>query len=223
MPEQESLHAGVVLRPIGSPLTVGLSGLGVASLVDSGLGFGWIPSSDSTEVGLVLLSVPFLLQLLACVLSYLVGDGAVGATVGVLATTWLAIGLLHLSRGGVQRDGALGLLVLAAGAAVGISAITICLTNPLAGTIFALAALRFVLDGVYQLGGAPGWQDVASIAGLAVSGLVLYAVPAFELEGQCRRAMLPTLRRARRKTGVLCDAGAQLSGVAREAGVRETS
>jgi hypothetical protein len=40
--DHDSLPARVFLRPIGSPLTIGLSGLAVASLVASGLALRWI-------------------------------------------------------------------------------------------------------------------------------------------------------------------------------------
>ncbi len=221
--DREALGAVVVLRPIGSPLTVGLSGLGIASLLESGLGLSWIPPSETTQVGLALLAVPFVLQLLACVFSYLARDGAVGAAVGVLSTTWLGLALLHLQSDSLRPDAALGLLLLGAGAALAISAVTISLANPLAGAIFGLAALRFVLAGVYELSSAQDWQHAASIVGLVISALVLYAVPAFELEGQRRRPVLPTLRRGRGRTGVYGSAREQLEGLAHEAGVRETS
>ncbi len=107
-----------MLRPVGPPLTVGLSGLGIASLVESGLGLGWIASSQAREVGVILIAVPFVLQLPACVFCYLARDGATGAAVGVLSTTWLGIGLLHLIAGGKGRGGALGLLLL--GGALGL-------------------------------------------------------------------------------------------------------
>jgi hypothetical protein len=57
----------IVLRPIGSPLTIGMSGLAIASLVESGMDLGWVPKSQGVEVGLILSSVPFLLQLLASI------------------------------------------------------------------------------------------------------------------------------------------------------------
>jgi hypothetical protein len=92
----------IVLRPIGSPLTVGMSGLAIASLVQTGVELHWTASDQVLQAGLILVAVPFVLQLLACVLSYLARDGATGAAVGVLATTWLAVGLIHI----ISRPGA---------------------------------------------------------------------------------------------------------------------
>jgi hypothetical protein len=62
------------LRPIGAPLTIGMSGLGIASLVESGLQLHWIARDQVTDVGLILVAVPFVLQLVACVFSYMARD-----------------------------------------------------------------------------------------------------------------------------------------------------
>jgi hypothetical protein len=43
----------VVLRPLGSPLGLGLSGLAVASLVTGGLALGWVQTSKASQVGLI--------------------------------------------------------------------------------------------------------------------------------------------------------------------------
>jgi hypothetical protein len=86
-----------------------------------------------------------------------------------------------------------------------------------------LAACRFVLAGVYQLSRAQIWNGVAGITGLAVCAGALYCVVAFELEGQQRWPVLPTLRRGRAALAASDEAGARLDGVNREAGVRQTT
>jgi hypothetical protein len=212
----------IVLRPIGSALTVSMSGLGIASLLESGLALHWIAADEVAQVGLALIAVPFVLQLLACVFSYLSRDGASGAAVGVLSTMWLAIGLVHLSTGTVSRNGALGLLLLGAGVALAMSATAVSLANPLAGIVFLLAALRFLLAGVYELGGALAWQHVAAIVGLMISLLASYAVLAFELEGRARRPLLPTFRKSVQPDAVH-EGGDPLPAVAREPGVRRSA
>jgi uncharacterized protein len=212
----------VFLRPIGLPLTLSLCGLGIASIVESGLALGWIGHSEAPQVGLVLLAVPFPLQLLACVLSYLARDTATGACVGVLSVTWLGEGLVRLQSASTSPDGALGLLLVAAAAALVVSAIAVGLTNPLAAAVFALAGIRFLLDGIFQLGGGSTWHDAGSIVGLLVAGAVLYSVPAFELESKCGGPLLPTLRRGRGEISRAAAGFDQLDRLAREPGVRET-
>jgi len=213
----------VMLRPIGSPLTVGLSGLGIASLVESGLALGWVPAAQTREVGVILICVPFVLQLLACVFSYLARDGAAGAAVGVLSTTWLGTGVLHVISGGGGRTGALGLLLLAAAFALAVSATSVSRANRLAGLVFFGAALRFGLAGVYEVGAPGAWDHAAAIVGLAVCGAVAYATLAFELEGQQRRSVLPTFRHGRGRVRPGGEQGEQPHVLAGEPGVRQTS
>jgi hypothetical protein len=55
-------------------------------------------------IGLILATVPFILQLVASVFSYLGRDGATGAAIGVLSTTWLALGLIHIVSESLRRQ-----------------------------------------------------------------------------------------------------------------------
>lgn len=214
----------IFLRPVGSPLTIGMTGLAVASFVQSGLDLHWIATSQTLQVGLVLVTVPFILQLVSCVFSYLSRDGATGAAVGVMGATWLAMGLIHIVAAGPSRSGALGLLLFMAGGTLAMSALAIGTAKPLPGAVIGLAALRFVVAGIYQMGAVTAWQDTAGIIGLVVAGLASYAVLAFELEGQQHAPVLPTFRVGRGRDAVLADDPARrIDGVSNEAGVRQTS
>lgn len=213
----------IFLRPIGSPLTIGMSGLAIASLVQSGLDLHWVDVSQSREVGLILLSGPFLLQLLACVFSYLARDGAAGAAIGTLSVSWLAMGLIHIASIPGSRSGALGLMLLAAGTVLALSAFVVMIEKPLPGTVFALAAARFFLAGIYELGGPGFWRDAAGVVGLVVLALAAYSVLAFELEGQQHRPVMPTFRRGSARAAVLGDPASQIDGVTGEPGVRRTT
>ena len=218
-----SVPARIFLRPIGTPLTVGLSGLAIASLVESGLSLRWLAPTQVHDVGLILIAVPFVLQLLACVFSYLARDGAAGAALGVLATTWLGLGLVHLVSRPASTSGALGLLLLGASGVLIMSGLAIGIAKPLPAAVFTLAALRFALSGIYQLGAASGWEHTGGIIGLVVTGLAAYAVLAFELEGQRHRPVLPTFRLGQGHQALAGTGVAQLDALANEAGVRETT
>jgi succinate-acetate transporter protein len=213
----------IFLRPIGTPFPLGMSGLAVASLVQSGLELHWISKQQAPEVGLILLSVPFLLQALAAVFSYLARDGSAGSALGLLASTWLAVGLLHVATPAGGRSGALGLLLLAAGGTLAISASAVSIAKPLPGTVFMIEAVRFALAGIYQLGAAAPWHDAAGIIGLVVVALAGYCVLAFELEGQRRQALLPTLRRGRGREALQGSASEAIDDVLHDAGVRQTT
>jgi succinate-acetate transporter protein len=213
----------VFLRPIGSPLTIGMSGLAIASLVQSGFDLKWVAASQTHDVGLILISVPFVLQVIACIFSYLARDGAAGAALGVLSGTWLGMGLIHISAAPGSRSGAMGLLLLAAGAMLLLTACAVWRNKPLPGTIFLLAGTRFVLSGIYELGATGVWRHAAGIVGLVILGLAGYAVLAFELEGEAHHPVLPTFRRAAGREAVEADvAGVQIDGLADEPGVRQT-
>lgn len=200
-----------------------MSGLAIASLLESGLDLRWIAASQGHVVGVILLIAPFVLQLVACVFSYLVRDGATGATVGVLSTSWASIGAIHLMSAPGSRSGGLGLLFLAAGGVLVLSALAVANSKPLPGVVFFAAGSRFILSGVYQLTAVTAWREIGGILGLVIVGLACYCVLAFELEGQQRAPLLPTFRRGRDAAAVHDDLGAQLDGLAHEAGVRQTA
>jgi uncharacterized protein len=155
-------------RPIASPVPLGMAGLAGASLVASGSELGWIPSGDSAQVALVLLAFAFPLQIAASLIAFLGRDGVLGTTLGVLASTWLSDGLIHLTSPPAGRNGALGLLLLAAAAVVGAGSAAATSAKRLPALVFAMAAVRFALLGVYNLGAASGWQDAGGAVGLAV-------------------------------------------------------
>lgn len=200
-----------------------MAGLAIASLVQSGFDLHWTSKTQVHEVGLILLTVPFVLQLLACVFSYLARDAAAGAAVGVLATTWAGLGAIHLVAAPGSRSGPAGLLLLAAGGVLALTSIVIMSAKPLPALVFLLAAVRFVLGGVYQLGATPAWRDAAGIEGLVVLGLAAYCVLAFEIEAQRRRPVLPTFRRGIARLDRGAELGMDPPVIAREPGVRDTT
>ncbi len=200
-----------------------MSGLAIASLVQSGVELHWTPSAQTFQAGLILIAVPFVLQLLACIFSYLARDGATGAAVGVLASSWLAIGLIHIAARPGATSGALGLLLVAAAGALGTAAVAIAWSKPLPGVIFAAAALRFATAGIYQLSMTSFWEHAAGLLGLLVTALAIYAALAFELEGLRQRAGLPTFRRGRAAAAIRDGAGSDPDRLTTEAGVRETT
>lgn len=218
-----SSHVRIVLRPIGTPITVGMAGLAIASLVQSGLDLHWIAPTQGRDVGFILISVPFLMQGFASVLSYLARDGAAGAALGILSTTWLGYGLIHLTASPGSTSGALGLLLLAASGTLLFSGLAVTVLKPLIGLIFVVEAARWAVAGIYQLSHIHSWQHAAGIIGCVVTGLAGYGAVAFELEGEMHHPVLPTLRRANGRTAIEAGFEAQTQGVINEAGVRQTS
>ncbi len=64
--------ARIMLRPVGSPLPLGFTALGAASLVLTGLQLAWLPQDESHQVAIVVLAFAVPLELLASVFGFLV-------------------------------------------------------------------------------------------------------------------------------------------------------
>jgi succinate-acetate transporter protein len=216
------LSSRIYLRPLGTPITIGMSGLAIASLVEGGLELGWISADQTPFAGLILIAVPFMLQLLSSIFSYLARDGATGTTVGILAVTWLAVGVVQVTSPSTV-SGALGLMLVTSGGLLVLSCMSVAVTKPLAAATFLATAARFVLVGIYQLGAGEGVRDAGGVIGLVVTGLAAYSVLAFELEDVAQRAVLPTLRRGRGRGAVSEKASDPVAGVTLEAGVRRVT
>ena len=220
-PPNDAPSAHIFLRPIGSPLSLGLAGLAIASLVQSGYDLRWIARSEGLKVGLVLLAVPFFLQFVAAVLSYLARDGATGTALGVLSASWLAIALVHIATGGAHRSGALGLMLLASGGVLVLAAVAVASAKPLPSAVFAVEAIRFLVAGTYELGAPHPLSVAAGILGLVVVAAAGYSMLAFDLEGLHHRPILPTFRRGRARAAAMGAAAAAVDDLVHEPGVRQ--
>src|SRR5204863_7161704 len=129
----------IIVRPIGSPIGLGLFGLGAATLVLAGLQLGWVEQAEGKKVALILIAFPFLAQLLASIWSTLARDGVASPAMGVLALTWLATGLvLFTSKPGETSD-ALGLFLLFASAAMILTGLVASMSKLAFGLIFVTA------------------------------------------------------------------------------------
>jgi succinate-acetate transporter protein len=204
----------IFLRPLGSPLPVGLSGLAVASLVVSGLDLGWVPVTSGHQVGLMLLISGVPLQLIGAVFALPARDAAAATAMGLLSIAWMGMGLTRLLGPPGSVSHSLGLVLLATGALLACSAAGQATGKPLAGLAVALAAARLILSGLHELTGSGGLQTVSGIVGLAVVAFAGYMVLALQLEDAQDQAVLPVGRRGR----AVRDSDAD--GAVREPGVR---
>ncbi|MFD0332165.1 hypothetical protein ACFQZC_38180 [Streptacidiphilus monticola] len=103
------------LRPLATPLPLGFLGLAVATFVLSGLQLGWVPAGQAHQVALVMLAFAFPAQLIAAVYGFPCRDAAAATGMGVLAGTWLTLGLITLSSPPGSTSDTAGLLLLAVG------------------------------------------------------------------------------------------------------------
>lgn len=176
-------------------MPLGLGGLAVATFLYAGFQLGWIAQGERTVVGALLIAFPVPLQLTASVLSFRARDGAAGSGMGILAVSWLSIGVSLILSAPGSVTGALGLVLLAAGAALLLTAVPTGLSKLVPAAVFLVAGVRFVLGGVYELGAGGGWQDASAGTGLILAALALYAAFAMELEDTLGRTVAPLGRR----------------------------
>lgn len=211
----------ISLRPIASPMALGFLALGAASLVLGGLQLGWFPQQQGTYVAAALIAFAFPLQLLASVFGFLGRDAVAATGLGLLAGSWLVIGVVtYLAPPGATNP-VLGVFLVFVGAALFIPATGAALGKVVASAVLFLAGLRFLLTGVYQLTGVAAVQYAAGIEGLVLVAVALYAALALQLEDLQHEAVLPTLRRGRGKASMEGNIEEQIKNIDSEAGVRE--
>jgi succinate-acetate transporter protein len=211
----------IMLRPIASPMTLGLLGLAGGSFVLSGLQLGWIAATEGHNVALILLAFVFPLQFLASVFGVLGRDGIAATSMSVLACTWLSISLVQMGlRPGLTSD-ALGLLLVAACVAMLVPAAAALTSKLVLAAVFATAALRFLTSGAYQLSGSSTWKTAAGVVGLALSALAVYAATATALEDAMRRPVLPAGRRGFGLQALTGSLPEQVTAIHHEPGVRQ--
>src|SRR3954469_425266 len=210
----------ITVRPIGSPIGLGLFGLAAATLVVAGLPLGWVEQAEGKKVALILLAFPFLAQFLASIWSTLARDGVAATAMGVLALTWLATALVLFSSKPGQTSDALGLFLLFSAAAMALTALVASLSKVAVGLIFFTAALRFLLGGMHQLTANEHWEDAAGVVGLALCGLAIYGAFAAELEDAQGETVLPIGRRMKGRLALDGSLDEQMKHAPNEPGVR---
>ena len=213
--------ARIVLRPLGNPLPLGFLALAGGTLLMSGLQLGWLRPADGADVALILIAFVFPLQLLASVLGYLARDVVAGTGMGILAGTWLSIGVVQLTSPSGSTSDALGLFLLLAGTAMLVPAAAAVSGKLVPAALLATTAVRFSTTGIYQLSASGTWEDLAGLVGLVLCALALYTALAMALEDARRAPILPLGRTGSGGESLGGDFAQQVERIEREAGVRE--
>jgi succinate-acetate transporter protein len=213
--------ARIVLRPIGNPLPLGFLALAAATVLVSGLQLGWLATDQGRDVALILIAFVFPLQFLTSVFGYLGRDVVAGTGMGVLAGSWVSVGLVTLTSPPGSTSDALGLFLLVAGTAMLVPAAAASTGKLAAFAVLAMTALRFALTGLYELTASDAWETAAGIVGLVLCALALYAALAMALEDARRATLLPLGRRGAGRAALGGGLEDQLDSIELEAGVRE--
>jgi succinate-acetate transporter protein len=211
----------VTLRPIASPLPLAFGALAVATVVVAGSQLGWIPTSETTSVALILLAAVAPAQLLTSILSYLARDGVAGTGMGTLAGTWAALGLILLMSEPGSTGHAPGLLLLVAAVVMLIPAAGAALGKFVPAAVLTMTAIRFAVTGVWEFTGSNDWKVASGIVGLILGALAIYAAAAVGLEDAAKRRVLPVGRHGKGAEAAAGDIRDQIAGIVHEPGVRQ--
>jgi uncharacterized protein len=212
----------VVVRPYASSLPLGFFAFGIGMLLLAGFGNGWLHASDRHTVGLLLAAFVFPLELLAAAVAFLARD-AFGATgLGLFSTSWLALGLADMSASQDALSRTIGLYEFGFAFAIALLAVAAFGGKPLIALILTAAVVRSALAGIYQWGGAKGFDTTAGWIAVGIFAVAMYGGIAFLLEDVNKRAVLPVFRRGASKEALEGDLQSQLSQLGDEAGVRQT-
>src|SRR3954454_3174304 len=181
----------IFLRPVGSPLPLGLLALMCAGLLLSLEQLDAFPLSDQRTVALVMLGFVVPLELLATVLCFLARDTVAGTALGIFGGAWLATALVELSAPPGTTNAALGafLLILAASLLVLIAGASFGKAGPAVVIVFGVA--RFVVAGLFELTGDIGLEHAAAIVGFVLAAAALYSALATEIEDVQGEVKLP--------------------------------
>ena len=185
----------VFLRPLANPLPLGFLALAGATLLVSGLQLEWLEPSDGAGVGLILIAFAFPLQLVVSAFGFLARDVVAATAMGILAGTWLAVGLIRLTGEPGSTSDALGLFLLIAAVAMLVPAAAASTGKLAPFFVLGTTAVRFATTGLYELTASDTWKAVAGIVGLLLCALAVYAALAMALEDVLHRTVLPLGRR----------------------------
>lgn len=211
----------ILLRPIATPLPVGMLALAVGSIVLAGQQLRWVSVDQNHVIALCLFGFVVPLQMISFVFGYLSRDEGTASALATLSGTWFAIALVTNASAPGTRSGGLGLLLIAASGALLVPIAVIASSKPLVASVLLLTGARFLTTGLYQLDLDSTWRSASGVIGVVVAGLAWYSAVAFGLEASSRRSILPTFRVAGQSGPDPSSTNQPLGPVSHDAGVRD--
>jgi uncharacterized protein len=185
----------IMLRPIGSSLPLGFFAFAIGMLLLGCAAIGWIPVLEQRDVGMLLISFVFPLELLATIMAFLARDTLGATTLGLFTTSWLALGWADYASPPGTTSVTLGIYLFGFGTAALLLALMSTLGKPFFTVLLLGSVARMVLSGVYEVGGAHEWYKVSGGFGIALAVLAMYGGTALGLEDARHRELLPLFRR----------------------------
>jgi uncharacterized protein len=211
----------IMLRPVGSGLPLGFFSFGIGMLLLGSQAIGWIPVSEQKDVGLLLASFVFPLELVAMIFAFLARDTLGATTLGLFTTSWLALGLSNLIAPPGSTSVTLGIYLFGFATAAGILALLSAMGKPFFTVLLSIAVARMVLSGLYEVGAAGRHTfHAAGWCGIVLAGLAMYGGAALSLEDANQGAVLPLFRRGQAASAIGDGYEQHLQRLESEPGVR---
>lgn len=185
----------IMLRPVGSGLPLGFFSFGIGMLLLGSQEIGWIPVAEQRDVGLLLVTFVFPLELVATIFAFLARDTLGATTLGLFTTSWLALGVTQVASPAGATSVTLGIYLFGFATAALLLALLSTTGKPFFSMLLGIATARMVLAGVYEVGGGQTLFHVAGGCGIALAALAMYGGTALALEDARQRELLPLFRR----------------------------
>ena len=213
-------HTRIMLRPIGSGLPLGFFAFAIGMLLLGCSAIGWIPVREQRDVGMLLISFVFPLELIATIVAFLARDTLGATTLGLFTTSWLALGWADYSSQPGSTSITLGVYLFGFATAALLLALLSLRGKPFFSVLLAVAVTRMVLSGVYEVGGSHEWLRIAGGFAIGLAALAMYGGTALGLEDALQRELLPLFRRGGAQEAFQ-GYDAQLERLEAEPGVRQ--
>jgi succinate-acetate transporter protein len=185
----------IMLRPVGSGLPLGFFSFGIGMLLLGSQEIGWIPVAEQRDVGVLLVTFVFPLELLATVFAFLARDTLGATTLGLFTTSWLAFGVTQIASPAGATSVTLGIYLFGFATAALLLALLSTTGKPFFSVLLGVATARMVLSGLFEVGGGMTLYHVAGGCGIALAALAMYGGTALALEDARQRELLPLFRR----------------------------
>lgn len=210
----------VVVRPLATPLPLGLFSFGLGMLMLAAQGAGWIPRQQSSEVGLVIATFVFPLEGAAAIFAFLARDTLAATTLGLFSTSWVTVDVALITGVPGETTATLGFYLAGFAVAVATLAVLAASGKPLLAVILACSATRAAIDAAFEFSAGSGTERAAGYVAAAIAVLAWYAGTAMALEDLRQAELLPVFRRGTSRTAIRGELAEQVADVGGEAGVR---
>ena len=209
----------IVLRPIGSPLPIGLFIVVIGSSMVSALQWGILSGADRKSVALIMFPA-FVIQLIAAIVAFLDRDSGSGTLMMTFAGLWLVIGLVfYLSPPGASETFGIFLILISV---LVMLMLPVALPKRALAAVAAVAVPRFLLSGIAAATNSVTIGQVAALLGFFLAAVALYGAFALLLEEARGREILPTGRSGPAAKAMHGDLALQTRNIEDQAGVRRT-